>query len=115
VLASEDAIRPRLSGIGPASLVLYGHTHIPCVVQVGDALIVNPGGIGMPAYTDDDPVPHAVETGAPHARYAIVTLRPGNMWSAELRAVAYDWHKAARQAATNGRPTVAHWTATGRA
>jgi hypothetical protein len=49
VLASEDAIRPRLSGIGPASLVLYGHTHIPCVVQVGDAPIVNPGGIGMPA------------------------------------------------------------------
>jgi len=52
VLASEDAIRPRLDGIGPASLVLCGHTHMPRVVQLGGVLIVNPGSIGMPAYTD---------------------------------------------------------------
>jgi predicted phosphodiesterase len=115
VLASEDAIRSRLSGIGPASLVLCGHTHVPRVVQCGDVLIVNPGSIGMPAHTDDGTVPHAIETGAPHARYAVVTRGPGSAWSAELRAVAYDWHRAARQAAANGRPTVARWTATGRA
>jgi predicted phosphodiesterase len=115
VLASEDAIRARLSGIGSASLVLCGHTHVPRVVQLGDVLIVNPGSIGMPAYTDDGAVPHAIETGAPHARYAVVTRGPGNAWSVELRAVAYDWHSAARQAAANGRPTVARWTATGRA
>jgi predicted phosphodiesterase len=115
VLASEDVIRPRLSGIGPASLVLCGHTHVPRVVQVGEVLIVNPGSIGMPAYTDDGAVPHTIETGAPHARYAVVTRRPGNTWSTDLRAVAYDWHKAARQAATNGRPTVARSTVTGRA
>jgi hypothetical protein len=62
----------------------------------------------------DGPVA-ALETGAPHARYAVVTRRPDNTWSAELRAVAYDWHKAAQQVATNGRPTVARWIATGRA
>ena len=115
VLASEDAIRSRLSGIGPASLVLCGHTHVPRVVQVGDVLIVNPGSIGMPAYTDDGVVPHAIETGAPHARYAVVTRRPDKTWSVELRAVVYDWHRAARQAAANGFPTVARRTATGRA
>ncbi len=44
-------------------------------------LVVNPGSIGMPAYTDDTPVPHAIETGAPHARYAVVTCGPGGMWA----------------------------------
>jgi predicted phosphodiesterase len=114
VLAPEDAIRPRLQGIGSASLVLCGHTHMPRAVQVGPVLVVNPGSIGMPAYTDDSAVPHAIETGLPHARYAVVTREIGGTWSAELRAVAYDWNRAARQAETNGRPAVARWTATGR-
>ncbi len=114
VLASEEAIGPRLRGIGPASLVLCGHTHMPRAVQFGDVLIVNPGSIGMPAYTDHGAVPHAIETGAPHARYAVVTRGSDKTWSVDLRAVAYDWHKAARQAAGNGHPTVARWTATGR-
>jgi predicted phosphodiesterase len=115
VLAPEDAILPRLSGIGPAGLVLCGHTHMPRVVQVGGVLIVNPGSIGMPAYTDDGAVPHAIETGTPHARYAVITRAPGSTWSVELRAIAYDWHQAAQQAATNDRLTVARWTSTGRA
>lgn len=102
-------------GSGPASLVLCGHTHAPRAVQFGRVLVVNPGSIGMPAYTDDNPVPHAIETGAPHARYAVVTRGPDGRWSAELRAVAYDWDQAARQAQANGKPGVARWTATGRA
>lgn len=114
VLASEDAIRPKLAGAGPARLVLCGHTHVPRAVQVGGVLVVNPGSIGMPAYADGDPVPHAIETGAPHARYAVATRGRGGMWSAELHAVAYDWDRAARQAQANGKPAVARWTATGR-
>ena len=115
VLAPEDAIRPRLHGIGPATLVLCGHTHISRIVQVGPVLVVNPGSIGMPAYTDDGAVPHMIETGAPHARYAVVTRGPDGAWSAELRAIAYDWNQAAQQASANGRPGIAGWTATGRA
>lgn len=113
-LAPDNVIQPRLAGIGAARLVLCGHTHMPRVVQVGDVTVVNPGSIGMPAYTDESPVPHAIETGAPHARYAVVTRKPGGVWSAELRAVAYDWHRAAQQAHKNGKPSVARWTATGR-
>lgn len=79
VLAPDDAIRPRLVGIGSARLVLCGHTHMPRVVQVGDVTVVNPGSIGMPAYTDDSPVPHAIETGTPHARYAVVTREPSGV------------------------------------
>ncbi len=114
VLASEGAIRPRLAGIGPARLVLCGHTHMPRVVQIGEVTVVNPGSIGMPAYTDESPVPHAIEAGSPHARYAVVTREPGGTWSAELRAIAYDWDRAAQQARKNGKPGVARWTATGR-
>jgi len=113
-LACDDAIRPRLAGIGSARLVLCGHTHLPRVVQVGGVTVVNPGSIGMPAYTDDNPVPHAIETGAPHARYAVATRGPGGMWSVDLRAVVYDWERAAQQARESGKPSVARWTLTGR-
>ena len=114
VLASDDLIRPRLAGIGAARLVLCGHTHSPRVVQVGAVTVVNPGSIGMPAYTDNNPVPHAIETGSPHARYAVATLWPGGMWSVDLRTVIYDWDRAAQQAQNNGKPDVAHWTLSGR-
>lgn len=115
VLASEHAILSRLVGIGNARLVLCGHTHIPRVVRVGEVTAVNPGSIGMPAYTDESPVPHAIETGTPHARYAVITRKPNGAWSVDLRAIVYDWDRAAQQALTNGKASVARWTATGRA
>lgn len=115
VLASEEAIRPRLKGIGPASLVLCGHTHVPRVVQVGAVTVVNPGSIGMPAYADDGIVPHAIETGSPHARYAVATRGQDGTWSVDLCAIAYDWDRAALQAHRNGSPILARRTSTGRA
>jgi predicted phosphodiesterase len=113
-LASPEAIAPRLAGIGAARLVLCGHTHTPRVVALDGVVIVNPGSVGMPAYRDATPLPHAMETGSPHARYALLT-RNGAGWAAELRAVAYDWEAAARQAEANGRPDAAHAARTGRA
>jgi predicted phosphodiesterase len=114
VLAAEGPILRKLAGIGGATLVLCGHTHVPRVVQLGAVLVVNPGSVGMPAYSDDRPAPHAIENGAPHARYAVVTRGPSNSWSVELRAVTYDWNQAAQQARANGSATVARQTATGR-
>jgi hypothetical protein len=83
-------------------------------VLIGGVLVVNPGSVGMPAYRDTRPVPHAMEAGSSHARYALLT-RSAAGWSAELRAVAYDWEAAARQAEANGRPDAAHAVRTGRA
>jgi hypothetical protein len=65
----------------------------------------------MPAYSDDKPVPHAMESGTPHARYALVTRGPNGIWSVELRAVIYGWDQAAQQASANGSATVARCTA----
>jgi hypothetical protein len=44
-----------------------------------------------------------METGSPHARYAILE-RQAEHWLVELIAVSYDHHKAAAQASKNGRP-----------
>jgi predicted phosphodiesterase len=97
-----------------AAVILCGHTHLARAVRLDDGrLIVNPGSVGLPAYDDDRPYPHVVESGSPHARYAIVSHDDGG-WSAEMHAVAYDWEKAARDAEVNDRPDWARALRTGR-
>ena len=113
MLATEAAIAPRLAGIGSASLVLCAHTHVARVVTIGNVLVVNPGSVGWAAYTDTVPLPHAVEAGSPHARYALLThTRSG--WACDLRAIVYDWEAAAKQAERLGRPDIAFAARTGR-
>ena len=113
MMDTQAAIVPRLEGIGNASLVLCGHTHIARIVVAGGVLIVNPGSVGMPGYRGAAPVPHVMEAGAPHARYALIEkLAEG--WSAELRAVPYNFEEAARQAEQAGRDAVAFSIRTGR-
>jgi predicted phosphodiesterase len=110
---SADAILGRLAGIGDASVVLCAHTHIARVVWAGNVLIVNPGSVGMPAYRDVTPVPHVMEAGSPHARYALLDQLPSG-WSVHLCAVSYDFEAAARQAQVAGRDAVAYSLRTGR-
>ena len=106
-----------LSLLGGAlhSLILCGHTHIPRTIMLPHGqTIVNPGSIGLQAYTDDLPVPHAMQTGSPHARYAIVT-RQERGWQVEHVSVVYDWDHAAEVAARNDRPDWARSLNSGRA
>ncbi|HEY4365227.1 MAG TPA: metallophosphoesterase family protein [Bryobacteraceae bacterium] len=111
-LASPDLIQQRLGNIA-ADLVLCGHTHIPRAVSApGGPVIVNPGSIGLPAYDDTHRGQHYVETGSPHARYAIID-RKGNSLKVDLIAIEYDWTSAAREAAAANRPDWAHALATG--
>ncbi|SDB90212.1 metallophosphoesterase family protein [Paraburkholderia lycopersici] len=87
-----------------ATLILCGHTHLQRSMKLADGrLIVNPGSVGLPAYEDSHPFAHRMETGSPHARYASITRTPDG-WEAVFRTVEYDWHAAAEQAASNGRP-----------
>jgi predicted phosphodiesterase len=111
--ATEAEIEVR-AGPAEAAVILCGHTHLPRAVRRPDGrLIVNPGSVGLPAFDDHHPFPHIVETGAPHACYAIVDDESGG-WSAELLAIDYDWDQAARDAAANGRPDWARALRTGR-
>ncbi|WP_322049515.1 metallophosphoesterase family protein [Paraburkholderia sp. J67] len=94
----------RRAGDTDAKLILCGHTHLQRSMRLEDGrLIVNPGSVGLPAYEDDLPLPHRMEMGTPHARYACVTKSAAG-WDVEFRAVEYDWHEAAKVAARNGRP-----------
>lgn len=107
------AIAAELGDTG-AELVLCGHSHVPRVVSLADGrVIANPGSVGLPAYTDDEPHPHAMESGSPHARYAVIE-RAASGWRVEPLARAYDWEAAARAAEGNGRADWARWIRTGR-
>ncbi len=101
-LATPDEAAARAGGVR-ASLIVCGHTHVPRCVRLPDGrLVVNPGSVGLQAYDDARPHEHRIETGSPHARYAVVERR-GAAWQVEQRLVAYDWHAAARRAEDHGR------------
>ena len=91
-------------------VLLCAHTHISRLVTLGDGrLVLNPGSVGCPAYEDDAPVPHRVETGSPNASYAILDLGSGDTsastrFDVTFRSIAYDHAAAARLAEAHGRP-----------
>jgi predicted phosphodiesterase len=97
------------------TLVLCGHSHVPGIVQAANGpLVVNPGSIGLPAYRADVPHAHCMESGSPHARYAVIR-RVGDSWRIELRSVVYDWEAAAMRARAIGRTDWAYALRTGHA
>lgn len=109
------AIAALLGDLDGASLVVCGHTHVLRTIQLPDGpLVLNPGSVGLPAYTAGAPFPHAMEAGSPHARYAVVEHTAAG-WLVDAVAVPYDWATAARVAGEHGRPDWARWLATGRA
>jgi predicted phosphodiesterase len=113
-LKSSSALAAHLAAVREP-VVLCGHSHLPHAVALPDGrLIVNPGSVGLPAYSDQTPVPHTMETGSPHARYAIIA-EVGTGWRVEHVVVPYDWESASRAAARNGREDWAAWLRTGRA
>ncbi len=100
--ATAAEIEERLGTVS-ASLVLCGHSHVPRSVRSRGTLIVNPGSVGLPAYDDDEPCPHVIETGSPDARYAIVEQRDGN-WVVDLISVPYPYREMAELAKLRQRP-----------
>jgi diadenosine tetraphosphatase ApaH/serine/threonine PP2A family protein phosphatase len=94
--------------------MICGHSHVQRLIGLGEGVvIVNPGSVGLPAYEDDGLRPHIVESGSPHARYAMVELGPNTPPAVEFIAVAYDWRGASEQARQNGRPDWARALETG--
>ena len=113
-LATQAELARRLDGAS-AKIVLCGHSHMARIVALDDGrLVVNPGSVGLPAYTDTAPIKHSMEMGAPHARYAVLERRKaGDPWQVSFRVVAYDWNGAAERAAAKGREDWARWIRTG--
>ncbi|MDC8758271.1 metallophosphoesterase family protein [Janthinobacterium fluminis] len=110
--ASVAEVAQRLGAV-TAALVACGHTHVARSVRTARGqLLVNPGSVGQPAYRDEYPHPHVIESGAPDARYAMVERRAG-VWQASLHSVPYDHAAMAALAARNGRGDWAIALATG--
>jgi predicted phosphodiesterase len=110
-----DEVAALLQGLegAEASLILCGHTHRAHALCLPDGrMVVNPGSVGQPAYVWDVPVPHRMEAGAPHARWAMLEREPAG-WQITFRMVAYDWERAAAEAARNHFPRWAHSLKTG--
>jgi predicted phosphodiesterase len=100
----------KLLGNTQARGILCGHTHIQRMVRLTCCrTIVNPGSVGSPAFADDLPVPHVMESGSPHARYAIIE---GS--AVCFVHVEYGWNDAAMKARELGREDWARGIATGR-
>ena len=113
-LRETDSLMVQLANLDQPVL-LCAHDHLPCTLRLPNGrLIVDPGSVGLPAYTDDAPFPHAMQTGSPHARYSVISRR-GATWHVDEIALSYDHHSAAKAAETNGRPDWAQWLTTGSA
>lgn len=111
VAARPDAVEALIGPAG-AAVILCGHSHQPRLLRLGDGtVVINPGSVGNPAYHATEPAIHVSESGAPHARFAIVDMT--DVVTVEHYAIAYDWEHAARQAKANGRADWAHALRTG--
>ena len=110
--ATIKEVDARLGNV-KAEIVLCGHTHIPRVVRASTGqLIVNPGSVGLPAYDDNHPYPHVVETGAPDARYAIVERHLGQ-WTTTMISVPYQYSSMEKLALARQRADWAHALSSG--
>lgn len=113
VAAGPEAVETLIATAASADVILCGHSHQPRLLRLDNGtVVINPGSVGNPAYHADHPSSHVSESGAPHARFAVVTLT--ERVAIEHHAVAYDWEQAARRAEANGRPDWAHPLRTGR-
>ena len=95
-------------------IIACGHSHIPRIVETSNKIIINPGSVGLPAYDDDYPAPHKMESFSSHAKYSIVA-NMHDLPSIDLVSIPYDWESAAISAEKNKRNDWASWIRKGRA
>ncbi|EJR53615.1 metallophosphoesterase family protein [Bacillus paramycoides] len=113
VLKNEKVIMDQLQNI-EQKIIVCGHTHIPRVVYLSDGkIIINPGSVGLPAYKDELPVLHKMESGTPHAKYVIMEKNAQD-WLIEQISVSYNWEEAAQLAENSDRHDWAIALRTGR-
>ncbi|MEW4371936.1 metallophosphoesterase family protein [Paenibacillus kandeliae] len=109
---SDEELIQLLEGI-KQPIVLCAHTHVPNLKYLPDGrMIINPGSVGLPAYHDDLPYEHVMESRVPHAQYAVLDYTDGS-WNVTHRSIVYDWEHAATQAAMLGRHDWAYALRTG--
>lgn len=98
---TEDILK-LVNGISQ-NIIFCAHTHIPRVVYLpNNKIVINPGSVGLPAYEDELPIYHKMESGSPYANYTIVTKKEGD-WMIEQIHIPYSRDAAIIQSKKNGR------------
>ena len=112
-LRTDNEIIELLNG-QKSNLVCCGHTHIPRTVALRTGqTILNPGSVGLQAYTDDEPVVHSMENFNPLAAYSVVE-KISEGWNTQHIRVPYNVGLAVAECKKQGRMDWAHFLATGR-
>jgi predicted phosphodiesterase len=104
---SDDDLARMLAG-GNAAIYVGGHTHLQMLRRYRDALLLNPGSVGL-AY-DRAPSPGVSVRNPPWGEYAIVTASGGRL-GVDLRRVPFDVAALKRAARANGMPYAEWWRA----
>ncbi len=112
--ATEAEILDRAAGFTDRAVIACGHTHLQRRWTLpSGTLVVNPGSVGAPAYDDDQPHPHVMESGSPHARYAVLDDHGRGSWTVSFELVEYDHVGAAADARAHGMSDIADALLTG--
>jgi predicted phosphodiesterase len=109
-ISSADELDRMLDG-AVAQVYAGGHTHVQMVRRHRDALVLNPGSVGL-AY-DRVPAPDlpaAAVRNPPWGEYAILTVAGGRL-SLDLRRVPFDVRALLQSAHDNDMPHADWWCA----
>ena len=113
VLRTDSEIL-NLLGEQASKLICCGHTHTPRLVKTSSGVsVLNPGSVGLQAYTDEEPSIHSMENYTDKASYAIAEEHE-NEWVIEHLRIPYDVSTAVDDCLARGRNDWAHFLLTGR-
>ncbi len=95
-------------------IILCGHSHIQNTIYINqNKIIINPGSVGLPAYIENNPIIHKMESGNPFTYYTIIERYYSN-YNIKNVALKYDFEIAFEMAKLNGRKDWAKWIETGK-
>ncbi|MCL6417519.1 metallophosphatase family protein [Aestuariirhabdus sp. Z084] len=98
-----------------APIILCGHSHTPrCIELSTGQCVINPGSVGLQAYTDEEPVVHSMQNYSSHASYATLQRCNNSPWDIAFHRVSYDVHSAIQAAQSRNRDDWVHYLTTGR-
>jgi len=94
-------------------IILCGHSHTPRLIELKSGqLIINPGSVGLQAYSDDIP-PHKIQNFNSYASYSILE-KQNDEYNVEFIRVDYNKNKAIKLALKNNRFDWAYALKTGK-
>ena len=86
-----------------ANYIFCGHDHkCRTLITPKGKTIINPGSVGLPAYSDNLPFHHKIESGTNFAKYSVVMIDENKITKVSHNEVLYDWDTASKIAKLNG-------------